>query len=268
MNKGFLIIAMLSLGLVSNVFADPVLKVDMNGGEAANQSPTSAGWQAWGGSSDKDHILPSNPDKPVPNIDHKFGDITVKITATGGSGTLNSRDRGAPVEPKSAENGADNGNMYRDLLFLAAGGGGSQGSNYLTVEIGGLKPNTEYNVSLYAYDLTGAHSMNWTAIVPAVAKGFDHEHLPEHKTIAWKQREMPPPDAAVVKVTTDDKGSVKVYGWGGSGNDGDSTADTSYLNGFAIDLAKAASTEPTTGPTTSSILEKHGEATTKSADQK
>jgi hypothetical protein len=101
-----------------------------------------------------------------------------------------------------------------------------------------------YKVATYSFDNTGCHSMNWTATTPTTALGligyWDGTGLnntftapSDEQTITWTgggATQAP----AIFTLAADSSGKISVYGWGGNGVTGNSSSDTSYLNGFQI----------------------------------
>jgi hypothetical protein len=272
-----------SLFAATGAFTSPLtnafLSVDINGGIIASNNATTEGsngpsasptvspdqygvtWSPWGGpvSTNGDGIqLPDSQATPPvfgSSITKAFGGITATISeagtaanyAQGGGGpTMNSRDRGTP------SGAALDGDLFRDLLFAGGNGSNVQSTNYLQVSLTGLAPSTTYQIALYSFDTTGAHSMNWTATAPS-SNLQNGDHLgynpnptnvftapADEQTITWTGGTATPAPA-VFSVTSDATGALSVYGWGGNGVTGNQSSDTSYINGFQISVPEPAS---------------------------
>ncbi len=237
-----------------------ILSVDVDGGPIASAACATEGWngsystpsfsadpygvtwQPWGGPTNTygdGTQLPSSQSSPTvtaTSITKAFsGGITLTVSIPGiasnyASGdTLNSRDRGSPSGI------AADGDMFRDLIFVGGSGSNTQGTNYLQVEASGLNPGASYQIILYSYDSssTGNH-MNWTATAPYAQGGYTDVHgflaPSDEQTIAFSSTGAP----AVFTVTADSSGNIYAWGWGGDGITGDSSAQSSYLNGIQI----------------------------------
>ncbi len=269
MSKKIIIISaclVLSLALTASAstgaFTGPqthaLLSVDLNGGTSGQGCPTEGWngsysspsfsadpygvtWQPWGGPTNAygdGTVLPSGTG--VTSISKAFGSVnpvTLTVSLPGSasnyaSAMLNSRDRGYPSPDYTADN-----DMFRDFLFVGGSGSNTQGTNYMEVEASGLNPGSTYQIALYAYDSTGSHSMNWTAIAPYNSGGYTDitgfVAPSDEQTITWTgsgARQAP----AVFTLTADSSGNIYAWGFGGNGVTGNSNADTTYLDGIQI----------------------------------
>jgi hypothetical protein len=185
-------------------------------------------------------------DVPIPPVG-----VTLSIDTTNNSGryatvngapSFNSRDRGTPSGP----NGANDNDMFRDLLFAGTSGSNVQGTNYMQVQITLLTPGAQYEIALYSYDSSGSHTTNWTATAPTnngnTGSGGDgwwdgtadntFTAPSDEQSVTWTAGTAPAP--AIFTETASPSGTITLYGFGGTGVTGNQSADTTYLNGFQI----------------------------------
>ncbi|MGD0389616.1 MAG: PEP-CTERM sorting domain-containing protein [Tepidisphaeraceae bacterium] len=163
---------------------------------------------------------------------------SAKYGQVNGVASMNSRDRGSPT----AANGANDSDMFRDLLFAGGSGSQVQGENYMELQLSGLITGDAYEVAVYSYDSTGNHTTNWTATAPTTSNNLDGWWAPspvgnntftapaDMQSITWTAGTTPA--EAVFTLTADANGDVTLWGFGGSGSG--QSADTTYLNGFQI----------------------------------
>jgi hypothetical protein len=248
-----------SAGTLTGAFTGPqtgaILSVDLNGGTSTQSCPTEGWngsysapafgadpwgvtWSPWGGPTAQygdGTVLPAGTG--VTSITQTFDAITLTVRLPGistnySSAMLNSRDRGSPTPNYTNDN-----DVFRDLLFVGGSGSNTQGTNYMQVQASGLVAGASYQIALYSYDWTGGHSMNWTAIAPYAAGGYTNESgflaPSDEQTITWTSTGATQAPA-VFTIIADGTGSISVWGFGGSGITGESSADTAYLNGIQI----------------------------------
>ena len=259
-----------------------ILSVDMNGGPITSAQATTEGWNGsavvpdsfgvtwspWGGpgaafnsgnTGGDSTQLPSSqsgPNVSANSINKTFGAITATLSINvatnsgsyaqvGGAASMNSRDRGTPSGP------ANDGDLFRDLVFAGTSGSNVQGTNYLKLQFSGLTPGGIYKVATYSFDTTGAHTTNWTATAPAqqlaLTGWFDGPSNnntfaapADEQSISWTggtATQAP----AIFTLTADAGGTLAVYGFGGNGVSGNQSSDTSYVNGFQIAAVPEAS---------------------------
>ena len=259
-----------------------IVSADINGGIIATNQATTEGfvggtgvrpvpadpfgvsWIGWGGpgvsfgggDTGGDSVqLPDSAASPVvtgSSITKSFGAVSATISedvtnnnaqyAQGGGGaTLNSRDRGGPTGP------ANDGDLFRDLLFAGTSGSNVQGTNYLKLAVTGLTPGQAYTIAAYSFDTTGGHTTNWTATAPTIqnakAGWWDgttdgtFTAPADEQSITWAGGNTTIQAPAVFTLTADGTGSLALYGFGGNGVTGTQASDTTYINGFQVAVA-------------------------------
>ncbi|HEX3356817.1 MAG TPA: PEP-CTERM sorting domain-containing protein [Tepidisphaeraceae bacterium] len=271
-------VAFASTGAFTSPLTNAFLSADINGGHAPGNNSTTEGfvgatgvrpvaadpfgvsWIGWGGpgtafgggDTGGDSVqLPDSGAAPAVNgasISKTIGAVTATVSidttnnaafygTVNGVASMNSRDRGTP------SGAANDGDLFRDLLFAGTSGSNVQGTNYLKLALTGLTPGQAYTVATYSFDTSGAHTTNWTAIAPTVqnAKAGYWDGTsdgtftapPDEQSITWTGGTATPAPA-VFTLTADGTGGVALYGFGGNGVTGNQSSDTSYINGFQV----------------------------------
>jgi len=228
-------------------------------------------WSPWGGNTysggDGTQLPSSQTATPInaSSISTTFGAITATLSidttlnsskygTVNGVASLNSRDRGGISGVTYLPPASLDGDMFRDLVFAGGSGSQVQGENYLKLTLSGLTVGYSYQIALYSFDNSGGHSMNWTAIAPTTSNNLNGWWAPspvgnntfnapsDEQTITWSgggSANLPAP--AVLTETADANGDITVYGYGGDGISGDQSGDTSYLNGFQVEVPEPSS---------------------------
>jgi hypothetical protein len=249
-----------TVGAFTGSLTNAFLSVDINGGQISAGGCTTEGtgsadpygvtWSPWGGpvsTSGDGTQLPNNSASVTgTSISKTFGSVTATISldsvnqaAYANPFTINSRDR-------SALNGAANdGDMFRDFVF-AATGGGIQGENYIALQLSGLTSGAAYTVAVYSFDQQSSLIMNWTATAPTLYSGNGRDGWwgstpngsfaapADEQTINWSSGTTTMRAPAVFTVNADNAGVIKLYGFGGDGISNHNSSTSSYLNGFQI----------------------------------
>lgn len=227
----------------NSTFGDGTVWPQSSGGPQAGTTSTAAS-------------APAGLTNNVNYFSKTFGTVTVAVSAPGtitnyAVTPIDSRDRqssGPSYTYSAATNNtaALDGDMFRDLIFAGVNNN-VQGTNYLQVQFSGLTAGQQYQVVLYSYDNAAARTTNWTATAPtnggySNASGFAAPA--DEQTITWTANAATPPAGAVFTLTANSNGTASVFGFGGSGTTGDSSASSTYLNGFQIAAVPAATPEP------------------------
>lgn len=194
----------------------------------------------------------------LPTSSIASGSVTASVIAAGTFAQYNDgRGQGDPIDSRDRGDGWTGGltgpqydiDMFRDFIFATGNGANVQSTNFFQLQLSGLNPNSTYKVSLYGYDGTsGAHNEAFTATPPitngSVAVGWwapetggvgnETFTAPADEQVSTYSSDGTPSAPAQFTVVANGQGIANVWMWGGTGNNGDENADTTYLNGFQI----------------------------------
>ena len=129
--------------------AAPILAVDFNDrteGEAGQEINTAPGFIPF--------VISGTA--PISTVTGPVGEFNLTLTvfdangATGGVGAMDDRDRAVPTSSPTLNQ------LYDDLIFVGNSAGDVGGGMDVTISGGTLTPNTQYLVSIYAYDGAGS----------------------------------------------------------------------------------------------------------------
>ena len=128
-------LAVLALGLVAHLPAQPVLSIDFN--DRSNDSPanTQTGFSSF--------VLDGSTEIWTAPVSRSFGPFTVTVSSTAGIG-FDDRYRTAPTDGGALTESL----LLRDFIFSRE----NAGTEGLTVQISGLEADAEYAVILWSYD--------------------------------------------------------------------------------------------------------------------
>lgn len=230
----------------------PTTLIDINGGQTS-PGPTMPGWYGWDIPGTTWTLMSGGVGTPVTN---NFGGVQVVITPYTPAAPPNAadaRDRGNPTSGPFS-------NVYQDFIYVNRDPTIGLGKHYLKFQFGGLTANTDYEVTMFAYDAnTGSSTTSYMAYGtnnPAgygnyqPAPGSNNRTIPilARLKIAGPSPSNPYDYASSFFVKTDGSGAVTAFAW----NDSDSYNDNliSLCNGIALGLATNLVTVTPTNPPT------------------
>jgi hypothetical protein len=176
------------MAATAGAYAAPLIAVDFNDRQTTDVSDTAPGFSPY--------LLPGTSASVTVGASQLISGYTVTLTpfddgqdenlTTAGvqntAAAIDDRDRATPVDSGAFTYGQ----LYDDVIF-AGGSAGFTGGMDLSVTGGSLLPNTQYLVSLYAFDSgsntgTQPRSANWTDLnngdALVVATSFNGANLP------------------------------------------------------------------------------------------
>jgi Dockerin type I domain len=193
--------------------------------------------------------LPSSVASPGGMVATLSGPGTPSTYTLNGTGTLNSEDDGTGWTAGLTGPAFDI-DVWRDSVSGEASFHDVQSTNFLQLQLSGLKKNSSYTVSLYSYNPFEGFSYQESATaMPPQEPNFEswgwwanQTTNPGNETFTAPSDEQvgtwsgngTPAAPAMLQVITDGQGNAYVWTWGGSGMTGDQNASISYLNGFQI----------------------------------
>ncbi|HEY1685936.1 MAG TPA: dockerin type I repeat-containing protein [Tepidisphaeraceae bacterium] len=239
--------------------------------------PYGVTWSSWGGPTydggDGTQLPDSGSSVGAASISKTFsgmptsaipsGSLTATLSAPGSTSSYGNLSNGLPLNGRDRGSGSNSVNnwaqgytgpmadidMWRDFEFAGGSGSNVQSSNFLQLQLSGLKPNASYTILLYTFDaLASVNHVSATATpyqqqtsvalgwwAPQTGGAGNETFTPpadEQVTSFSASTSLPAPIS--LNIISNGQGIADVWDWGGSGTAGDENASSSYLNGFQV----------------------------------